>query len=805
MYTSPFGNGHYVLQSENPTGPFVRVTENLGNSIDGSVLKDDGGLLYFYHSGDDGIHAHGMSSPTSLGSEVVLGETRMNGWTEGPCVIKRNGKYYMIYTGNHVISKGYRINLAVSSSPMSGYVPQEKQNPVILSSEGSQVGLGHGSIVSGPDLDSHYILYHNLAGDFGVGPYRHLNFDRMGWNGSKMIVMGPTNTNQVTPDLPDFSDYFEGSVLNPDWTLTSNATWTVNGTALNLIPSDLNSDQEHLALAPGETGDYFTAEFNAQEVNATTGSFYGIVFNYTDNLNYGTAVFNSIANTLVFKTQTAGIWNTPSTYTLKGVVDFKKSHCIRLERTGSKHLFYVDGMLKKTWVLDQPSGKVGYYSFKSSASFGPVAYSRKVNGSGIFNDYKPVPGTIDAALYKNGGEGIAYHDLSPSNTGGATWRKDSVETILAPTGDYTVLGEKGEWLKYAVMVKSATTYSMGLKYASASTSKIRISEAGSLEYIEIELPATGGVNSWRTKILEGITLKQGIQDILIEVLEGSLNLYTMRFVESPLQALPLEENFTQTSFGTNWNYNDGSWNFSNEQIASNGYGKCLMGSAYTNYIASVDLNYQTGMNGGLLVRAKNPALGGAGNDVQAGADFVQAYFVTLGTNGCVLGKHNYNWATLATSTGTYTTGVWYNLAVKVEDDNIKVYLNNSPNPIIDYTDPEPFISGKTGFRSFNSTVKFDNLEIRQTGTTTDLKKSEQTILRLSSNPVKENLILNFTSPTKKGGILELFSSCGSLVYKSFVPENLQQFNVSVKSLNSGIFLIRYSGSIQSFKSKIQIE
>ena len=805
MYTSPFGNGHYVLQSENPTGPFLRVTENLGHSIDGSVLKDDGGLLYFYHAGDDGIHGHAMSSPTSIGNDVVLGETRMNGWTEGPCVIKRNGKYYMIYTGNHVISKGYRINLAVSSNPISGYVAQEKQNPVILSSEGTQVGLGHGSIVTGPDLDSHYILYHNLAGDFGVGPFRHLNFDRIGWNGSKMIVMGPTITNQVTPDLPDFSDYFEGSVLNPEWTLTSNATWTVTGSALNLAPSDLNSDQAHLALAPGQTGDNFTAEFNAQELETATGSSFGVVFNYTDNMNYGIIVFHSVTNTLELKAQTAGIWSTPTTYTLKGVTDYKKSHSIRLERTGAQHLFFVDGMLKKTWTLSQPSGRIGYYSLKSSVNFGPIAYSRRVNGSGIFNDYKPVPGTIDAALYKNGGEGIAYHDLTPSNTEGTTWRTDSVETIQSTSGDYYVLEEKGEWLKYTVMVKSTSTYNMGLKYASTTASKIRLSEIGSSESVVINLPATGGATNWRTKILEGISLTEGKQDLLIEVLEGSVNLYTMRFVESPTQTLPIVENFDQTGFNSNWSYNDGTWNFTNQQVVSNGYGKCIMKSAYTNYIASVDINYQAGFNGGLLVRASNPSLGGAGNDVQAGADFVQAYFITLGANGCVLGKHNYNWTTLATSSGTYNTNVWYNMTVKVEDDNIKVYIDNSPDPVIDYTDPEPFIAGKTGFRSFNSTVRFDNLEIRSTGNTTDITTPKQTDIRIVSNPVKDCLTMNFPESTQKGGLLELFSSSGTLIFQSSLPENLLQYSIPIRSLSPGIILVRYTDCKQSFKSKVQIK
>ena len=134
MYTSPAGNGHYILKGDSPTGPFEIITGNLGHSIDGSVFKQDDGSLYFYHASEEGIYGHAMPSPTSLGSDVLL-NAYMNGWTEGPCVIKRNDIYYMIYTGNHVRSYGYRIDYASSKAgPISGFEPAENQNPIILNS-----------------------------------------------------------------------------------------------------------------------------------------------------------------------------------------------------------------------------------------------------------------------------------------------------------------------------------------------------------------------------------------------------------------------------------------------------------------------------------------------------------------------------------------------------------------------------------------------------------------------------------------------------------------------------------------------
>jgi xylan 1,4-beta-xylosidase len=42
----------------------------------------------------------------------------------------------------------------------------------------------------------------------------------------------------------------------------------------------------------------------------------------------------------------------------------------------------------------------------------------KLTGSGIFDVYKPIPGTIQAVHYNLGGEGLGYHDTTSGNAGG---------------------------------------------------------------------------------------------------------------------------------------------------------------------------------------------------------------------------------------------------------------------------------------------------------------------------------------------------------------------------------------------------
>ena len=41
MYTSPHGRGHYVLRSDKPTGPYKKITGNIGHAID-SYVRENG-------------------------------------------------------------------------------------------------------------------------------------------------------------------------------------------------------------------------------------------------------------------------------------------------------------------------------------------------------------------------------------------------------------------------------------------------------------------------------------------------------------------------------------------------------------------------------------------------------------------------------------------------------------------------------------------------------------------------------------------------------------------------------------------
>ena len=77
-----------------------------------------------------------------------------------------------------------------------------------------------------------------------------------------------------------------------------------------------------------------------------------------------------------------------------------------------------------------------------------------------------IPGTINAQDYDNGGEGVAYHDTTSGNTGGA-YRGGDVD--LEPSADGgNDIGwiAAGEWLNYSVNVTSSGSYTVQLRVAS---------------------------------------------------------------------------------------------------------------------------------------------------------------------------------------------------------------------------------------------------------------------------------------------------------------------------------------------------
>jgi xylan 1,4-beta-xylosidase len=807
MYTSPAGNGHYVLTGSSPTGPFEVATKNLGKSIDGSVYIDDDAGMYFYHASSSGILGCPMPDPTSIGANTDLGARMDNGWTEGPCVFKRNGRYYMIYTGNHVISKGYRIDYASGTGPLDPFDPADLQNPILLDALGLHTGLGHGSVFIGPDLDSYYLTYHNLVS--GTGPFRRLNFDRIAWNGDKMVLLGPTTFIQQNPRLPDAYDYFDRAELGNRWIIHSGGRWHIHEQEFLVQDSSLaEADDPFIAVLDSTTGDDFTAEFNLRETyREDNEATLGAVFGFTNEENYGVALLNSHTNQLEINFRAGGSWGAPRVTDMPAGLLYSEWHTIRIEKYLDRYKFFVDGMLKDSTSGGPGAGEIGYLTYRCRGEFSYIAFSNKINGSGTFDVYKPVPGKLPAVQYQTGGDGTGYHRVNPSGNPDRILRRDEADLVPSSLGGYALASlEGGDWFNYNINVELDRLYNIEMIYATGQDD-CRISWLldGSPHTGSIDLPSTGGDDRWKSFLIKDIELPQGFHTFRLEVLGGSFHFYSMEFVKA--NNVPFDHTVSfDGSFGTNWKYTDGDWQIIDKKAVIDGFGKRTYGSdAWRDYTVEADLMFTRSMNAGLIFRVNNPALGGAGNDPVLGTDFLQGYFVGFNFGTVVLGKHNYGWEPLATASKSLSMNTWYHLRVLVVEDRIRVFLDDMALPVIDFTDPLPLINGMVGLRSFNTGVAFDNLHV-----TSDLLTS---IKELQMAPVPDHGFVIYPNPAKERVTLQFYRTAEGTVRLldingktlSSKALNESRIDLSVRDLEPGIYIIRLESNTGIHSSKLVVQ
>ncbi|MDO3408438.1 family 43 glycosylhydrolase [Saccharibacillus sp. CPCC 101409] len=706
MYTSPAGQGHYVLESDSPTGPFEVATGNFGRTIDGTTFVDDDGRWYFYYAGDKGIQAAGMTDPLTLKQEEVQTGAYMGGWTEGATVFKRGDRYYMTYTGNHVFSAGYRVDAAVSDSPL-GTFGGFANNPLLLRTEGAEagatVGVGHNSVVRGPDLDTQYMIYHNLEGRGIVGPLRHMNMDRIVWNGERFSVWGPLSAPQPKPALPDFAERFADKKALKEWESVGNGTWSASPDSGLAAKAGSGNSAAVLLLAKPQTEADYTAEFHVRVEN---GESAGAVFAYKDPDNYAVALLDRQAGEVRVENHRGGGIETAKSAPLPENLDIGQLQNVRLEVEGAEVVVYVQEM--RLLQLELPSaaggGRIGYAAVNADARFGYAAFGNEVHGSGVRKAYAPLPGEIDAVHYAQAENrrGAAVPALKPDGEGGYT---------LADLDTGAALG-------YRVNVAEDGRYNLSLRLSPGKNgAKSRLLD-GRKEIAVFEAKASGGESGgWQTVSVHGVDLERGLHQWKLEITEGSMEL---DWIEAGLHTSPepSSDDFEDGNvFG--WTRYEGDWSVKDGQLRASSLqpGKILYGDyGWTDYSAEADLSVpEEGGQSGVLVRATEPANGLEQN--QNRDDFLRGYSVFLRDGRIHLVKHDYNTQPLADVPYELPpAGEWVHMRVAVEGTVIAVYMQSEDEPVLTFDDrsEQPWLQGKAGFKTAGTAARFDDFAIEPT-------------------------------------------------------------------------------------------
>lgn len=218
-YTSV--NGADVLSigaayADAPTGPFTDLgaplVEHPQGVIDAHYFRDDDGRHYLTYKIDG--NATGQPTPIYLrelapdGLSFAPGSTQVElirnnpgtwegGVVEAQWLVKRQGSYYLFYSGN-VYDNRYRTGVARAAA-VGG--PYEKRGAPILANNARWVGPGHGSVIALADTD--VFVYHAWpalgGGAHDTSQGRHVLVDRIRWESGWPVISDGTPSTTPQP------------------------------------------------------------------------------------------------------------------------------------------------------------------------------------------------------------------------------------------------------------------------------------------------------------------------------------------------------------------------------------------------------------------------------------------------------------------------------------------------------------------------------------------------------------------------------------------------------------------------------
>lgn len=227
-----------VAVAQQPAGPFedsghVLTSEDF--AIDAHVFTDDDGQRYLFYATDFLTHTHigtGLAADRLLDPYHLAGEPQpvvraRYDWqvydpqraekggvrwhtVEGPFVLKRKGRYALLYSGGNWQNVTYGVGYAMSDTLLpDGEWAQVTDGgavqPILRTRpEADIVGPGHNSVVRGPDNQQLFCVYHRWSRERND---RVLAIDRLEWVGDRLLVLGPTHTAQPAPNAPAVSDF----------------------------------------------------------------------------------------------------------------------------------------------------------------------------------------------------------------------------------------------------------------------------------------------------------------------------------------------------------------------------------------------------------------------------------------------------------------------------------------------------------------------------------------------------------------------------------------------------------------------
>ena len=732
LLTSRDQRNQRVYVSDTPWGPFTYKYQypfpGVGNEIDGHIFIDDNGTKYFFSATGSKIRRATVTDSgddlfKNVGGSGELNDlTVSNRWTEAPTVFKRKDMYYMTYCGNHVISPTYRIEYgmgasvsAIRESSVGGdnmllcSTDQNFTGPVITGGgttitateeEKTLVGLGHNGIVVGPDLDTYYMAYHNLAGDYGVGPYRNYNLDRMVFtDDGRMSVLGPTTWAQAVPARPD-AEYMPGVDDESDFFFGAGA-----GTFSKEI-----------------TADDYTVEMNFVPSTIGTSKIY---FSCKELITAETVMIDPVSRKISYD----GI-EKPLTADFK----FDVLHTIMIKKVGTEIRVFLDGQqfFKRISSEDIGGGYIGYGGYVGAGgeitAIGYTAISSVVYGNKDGDVRFPTDAKIPAER---------------------AYESNAANFRAFVTGDSA---------SYLINKNRDGLHSVNLNVKSAQTAMVRVeTQHGSDEPIEVGRLAVGNtLNKYQQHTLRGVMMGAGVDKVIVSCIVGNVDFKDISVFKDETPAA------AAGGFG-DMNKILGAWTKSNgnqtmETTTQSSYNIAQMGTEWwSDYTVSAKVRCTAGSDAGFLLRARylndTPEKNlGANGDL----DYHYGYYISADNQRVKIAKQKFQWFGWLRESGVKAIDITQDhvLTAKMVGPHIQVWLDGELR--LDFVDQDdPILNGKVALRSNNTKAYFEDFSVTPEG-------NEAIVLPEFPHTLANSLVaLHMATGKNKNGLL-IYSAATSL-------------------------------------------
>lgn len=194
--------GLEIAVADNPNGPFRSYTDilvgkfiNGAQPIDAHLFKDDDGTVYLLYGGwrhcNIGVLNDTMDGFKPLENGELFKEITPQGYVEAPCIMKRNGKYYFMWSNGNWGDGSYNVRYAVSDNIFTGYC---ESKAILTGDPEIATGPGHNGFLYISERNMYLMVYHRHKLGETDGNARYLCIDKMELDGDEIKPVKMTHS-----------------------------------------------------------------------------------------------------------------------------------------------------------------------------------------------------------------------------------------------------------------------------------------------------------------------------------------------------------------------------------------------------------------------------------------------------------------------------------------------------------------------------------------------------------------------------------------------------------------------------------